>query len=150
MIHIIEGTAFAASKDLLVETFDPDAVVTALRRQLLRSAKEAVRSIPSIEEAVGSWLQEFRRGRFTVYVDSSDASRQIRELDVSLTTNMRRLILALLLVGLLIGASIASTVQSAVLPNLAELAYFIFLAAVFITGAVIVRTVWRWITTGEF
>jgi ubiquinone biosynthesis protein len=142
-------TAFAAAKDLIVETFDPDALVTALRRQLLRSAKEAVRNIPSIEDAVGNWLRELRRGRFTVYVDASEASRQIQELDRSLTTNIRRLALALLLVGLLIGAGVASTVQSALLPNLAELAYFVFLGAVFSAGAVIVHTVWRWLQTGE-
>jgi ubiquinone biosynthesis protein len=142
--------AFTAAKELLVETFDPDAVMTSIRRQLLRSAKEAVRSIPSIEEAVGGWLREFRRGRFTVYVDASDASRQIHELDASLTMNMKRLTLALLLVGLVIGASIASTVQSTVLPNLAELAYFIFLAGVIIAGGIILRTVWSWVNTGEF
>jgi hypothetical protein len=135
---------------MLVETFDPDAVVKSLKRQVIRSAKEAVRNIPSIEEAVGSWLREFKRGRFTVYVDASDASRQIHELDASLTTNIKRLTLALLLVGLVIGASIASTVQSNVLPNLAELAYFIFLAGVIIAGGVILRTIWQWLSTGEF
>jgi hypothetical protein len=37
-----------------------------------------------------------------------------------------------------------------VLPNLAELAYFIFLGGVIIAGSVIVRTIWHWVTTGEF
>lgn len=142
--------AYSSAKEMLVETFDPDAVVKSLKRQVIRSAKEAIRSIPSIEEAVGSWLREFKRGRFTVYVDASDASRQIHELDASLTANMKRLTLALLLVGLVIGASIASTVQSNVLPNLAELAYFIFLAGVIIAGGIILRTVWQWLSTGEF
>jgi hypothetical protein len=122
----------------------------SLKRQVVRSAKEVVRNIPSIEDAVGSWMREFKRGKFTVHVDASDASRQIHELDVSITANIKRLTLALLLVGLVVGASIASTVESAVLPNLAELAYFIFLAAVIIAGGVILRVVWQWVSTGEF
>jgi ubiquinone biosynthesis protein len=148
-ISLIE-TAFASAKELLVETFNPEAVMSSLRKQVIRSAKEAVRNIPSIEEAVGGWMRELGRGKFTVHVDASDASRQIHELDVSLTSNMKRLSLALLLVGLVVGASIASTVESALLPNLAELAYFIFLSGVIISGGVILRVVWQWFNTGEF
>jgi ubiquinone biosynthesis protein len=147
-ISLIDA-AFTAAKELLVETFNPDKVMKSIQRQVLRSAKEAVRSIPSIEETVTNWLREFQRGRFTVYVDASDASKQIHELDASLTTNMKRLSLALLLVGLVVGASIASTVESTVLPNLAELAYFIFLSGVILAGGIILRTLWHWMNTGE-
>jgi ubiquinone biosynthesis protein len=143
-------TAFSAAKELVVETFDPEAVMKSLRKQVIRSAKEAVRNIPSIEDAVGGWMRELGRGKFTVHVDASDASRQIHELDVSLTNNIKRLTLALLVVGLVVGASIASNVESAVLPNLAELAYIIFLGGVILTCGVILRVFWQWFSTGEF
>ena len=91
--------------------------------QALRGVKEAIRNIPSIEDMVGNWLTQLRQGRFTVYVDTSDVSKQIGEFDEVLSLNMRRLSLALLLVGLLIGASIASNTPADLLPGLADLAY---------------------------
>jgi ubiquinone biosynthesis protein len=142
-------TAFAATKDLLVQTFDADEVLKSLRMQLLRSAKEAIRNIPSIEDAAMSWIDQFRKGRFTVYVDTTEASKQIDELDKTLTTNVRRLTLALLLVGLLVSASIASTTRSDALPDLPELAYFIFIAAAVVAGAVLIRAVWSWLSGNE-
>jgi ubiquinone biosynthesis protein len=138
-------TAFAATKDLLVETFDPERVIGALRLQAIRSAKEAIRNIPSIEEAVGSWLTQLRKGRITVYVDTSDVSKQVRELDDTLTVNIRRLSLALLLVGLLIGASIASNTPADLLPHLAEWAYLIFIGAAALTIVVLGKAMVDWL-----
>jgi ubiquinone biosynthesis protein len=138
-------TAFAATKDLLVETFDSERVIGALRLQMLRSAKEAIRNIPSIEEMLTSWLTQLRKGRLTVYVDTSDVSKQIGELDDALTMNVRRLSLALLLVGLLIGASIASNTPADLLPGMAELAYLIFIAAAGLAAVVLVKAILDWL-----
>jgi ubiquinone biosynthesis protein len=138
-------TAFAATKDLLLETFDSERVISALRLQLVRGAKEAIRNIPSIEEMLTSWLTQLRKGRFTVYVDTSDVSKQIGELDDALTMNVRRLSLALLLVGLLIGASIASNTPADLLPGMAELAYLIFIAAAGLAAVVLVKAILDWL-----
>jgi ubiquinone biosynthesis protein len=138
-------TAFAATKELMVETFDADKVIDALRLQMLRSAKEAIRSIPSIEEIFSSWLGQLRKGRLTVYVDTSDVSKQIGELDNALTLNIRRLSLALLLVGLMIGASIASNTPEDMLPHLSEWAYFIFIFAAGVATVVLVKAILDWL-----
>jgi ubiquinone biosynthesis protein len=138
-------TAFAATKDLLLETFDSERVISALRLQMVRGAKEAIRNIPSIEEMLTSWLDQLRKGRLTVYVDTSDVSKQIRELDDTLTINVRRLSLALLLVGLLIGASIASNTPAGLLPGMAELAYFIFIAAASLAAVVLGKAIIDWL-----
>jgi ubiquinone biosynthesis protein len=138
-------TAFSATKELLVDTFDPDKVIGALRLQALRSAKEAIRSIPSLEEIFTSWLGQLRKGRLTVYVDTSDVSKQIRELDDTLTLNIRRLSLALLLVGLLIGASIASNTPADLLPDLAEWAFLIFVFAAGLTIVVLAKAIIDWL-----
>ncbi len=134
-------TAFAATKELLVETFDAEKVIDALRLQMVRGAKEAIRNIPSIEEIFTSWLAQLRKGRLTVYVDTSDVSKQISELDDTLTLNIRRLSLALLLVGLLIGASIASNTPADLLPNMAEWAYLIFIGAAALVIIVLVKAI---------
>ena len=138
-------TAFSATKELLVETFDADKVIEALRLQMLRGAKEAIRNIPSIEEILNSWLAQLRKGKLTVYVDTSDVSKQISELDDTLTLNIRRLSLALLLVGLLIGASIASNTPADILPDMAELAYLIFICAAGLTIVVLVKAILDWL-----
>jgi ubiquinone biosynthesis protein len=143
-------TAFDATKSLLRETFDADTVIAALRQQVVRGARDAIRNIPAIEDAVLSWIQQFRSGKFTVFVDTSDLGRQVDEFDRTLTKNIRSLTLALLLVGLLIGSSIASNTPGDLLPNLPEIAYFIFLGAARITWAVVLRAVFRWLSSGDF
>jgi ubiquinone biosynthesis protein len=138
-------TAFAATKDLMLQTFDPDSVLKALRMQALRGVKEAIRNIPSIEEMLASWLTQLRQGRFTVHVDTSDISKQIGEVDEVLTFNLRRLSLALLLVGLLVGASIASNTPAHLLPGMSGLAYLIFVAAAALAGVVLLKAIWNWL-----
>ena len=138
-------TAFDAAKELMVQSFDPDSVLKALRLQAVRSVKEAIRNIPSIEEMLASWFTQLRQGRFTVYVDTTDLSKQIGEVDQVLSLNMRRLSLALLLVGLLIAASIASNTPADLLPGLADLAYLIFIGAAALTSIVLIRAVLSWL-----
>jgi Na+/H+ antiporter NhaC len=69
----------------------------------------------------------------------------VRELDDTLTLNIRRLSLALLLGALLIGASIASNTPADLLPHLAEWAYLIFIGAAGLTLAVLGKAVVDWL-----
>ncbi len=78
-------------------------------------------------------------------MDTSDVSKQIGEFDEVLSLNMRRLSLALLLVGLLIGASIASNTPADLLPGLADLAYLIFVGAAILAGVVLIKAVLGWL-----
>jgi hypothetical protein len=139
------NTALTAITQLFLETFDADRVIDQLKRQAVRSAKDAVRSIGSIEEFVLSVINQFRRGGFTLFVDTSDLSKQIDELDRTITLNIRRLTISLLLVGLLVGASIASNSPADLFPNMPELAYFIFMGASFIAVVIVLRALWRWL-----
>ena len=58
---------------------------------------------------------------------------------------MRRLSLALLLVGLLIGASIASNTPAHLLPGLSGLAYLIFIVAATLAGVVLIKAILSWL-----
>ncbi|MCU0736504.1 MAG: AarF/UbiB family protein, partial [Methylotetracoccus sp.] len=139
----------AATKELFRTNFDVERVTSMLRVQALRAAKDVIRNIPAFEDAVQSWIKQFQRGRLTVYVETSQLEEQIRLVNTSVTTNARGLMLSLMLVGLLIGASIASNARSEYVPNLPEIAYFIFLGAAFITVTSVMRLVWRWMDRGE-
>ena len=138
-------TALEAIKNLFLETFDADKVINQLKVQTIRSAKEAVRNIGSIEEFVLGLIKQFRRGGITLFIDTSEVSKQVAEIDATITANMRRLTISLLLVGLLIGAGIASNSPADLFPNLPEIAYFIFMGASFVTVVIIVRALWRWL-----
>lgn len=142
---MLAEAAMDATRDLLVETFDANKLANSLRTQAIRSAKQAVRSIPSIEQAIGGWLNQFQRGKFVLHLDGTDLSKQISEIDETFTRNIRRLILALLVVGLLIGSSIASNAASPLFPLLPQVAYLIFLGAAVIAAVVIARSLWRWL-----
>lgn len=146
---LLVDAALEATRDLLLATFDSEKVVNALRTQAIRSAKQAVRSIPSIEQAIGGWISQFQRGKLVIHLDGSDLAHQIDEIDVALTKSSRRMALALLTVGLLIGGGIASASPSTVFPQLAQLAYLIFVGAAVCAAAVLVRSVWRWLTGKE-
>ena len=141
--------AMDATRDLFVATFDSEKLLNSLRTQALRSAKQAVRSIPSIEQAIGGWLDQFQRGKFVVHLDGTDLTKQIAEIDATITRNSRRVALALLVVGLLIGGGIASSVPSTLFPQLAQVAYLIFVGAAVCAAAVVVRSLWRWLRGKE-
>lgn len=146
---MLADAAMNATRDLLVETFDPDKLARALRTQAVRSAKQAVRNIPTLEQAIAGWLNQFQRGKFVLHLDGTDLSKQIAEIDETFTRNIRRLILALLVVGLLIGSSIASNAASPLFPQLPQVAYLIFMGAAITAAAVIVRSLWRWLRGKE-
>ena len=141
--------ALEATRDLFVETFDPDKLVHALRTQVLRTAKQAARSIPTLEQALAGWLQQFQRGKFVLHLDGTDLTKQIGELDNAITRNIRHLALALLVVGLLVGGSIASNSPPRPYPWLPTIAYFIFVGAAVTAAGVIVRSLWRWLRGKE-
>ena len=142
-------TAFEESKSLLVAQFDPEKIEQALKREMIRGAKEVVRHIPEIQDAVVVWLDHLRRGRFTLQVDASEVSQQIRELDQTLTSNIKRLLLGMLLIGLLVGSGIASTVDTPELPGLSMIAYYIFVASAIVTGVIVISMIWRWLNDGR-
>lgn len=141
--------AFSESRQLLVQTLDADGVVESLKRQAIRSTKELVRQIPNLEVAAASWIQQFMRGHLTLYVDSSDVSRQIGELERTVTANVRRLVVALLLVGLVIGSGIAVSAGATMNTALHTVAYIIFLCSALLAAGMVVRVVWRWLDSGE-
>jgi ubiquinone biosynthesis protein len=144
-MNLVEA-CLESTKDLLVETFEPEKVINQLRTQAIRSAKQVVRSIPSLESAIGSWMEQFMRGKLTLHLDGADLSRQIDELDQTISNNVRRIAYALLLAGLIVGAGVASTTTHSDLPFINALAYWIFIGAAFCAGGVIIHALWRWLT----
>ena len=76
-------------------------------------------------------------------------SKQINEIDITISRNVKWLVLSLLLVGLLIGSAIASSVSIPAYEFLQTIAAFIFVAGAAISAIIIITFVWRWLNRGE-
>ena len=113
-------------------------------KQVSRSAREVVYRIPTLVEATTKWLDQYEKGRFTVHVDTSDLSPRVDQLDKALSKSFERLILGLVLTGWLVGAAIASTGDITVGNiQLADLAYYMFLAGAVVAAVSIFQAIMR-------
>ncbi|HRX02030.1 MAG: AarF/ABC1/UbiB kinase family protein [Anaerolineae bacterium] len=134
-------------RDLLMKSFDADAILDEAKRQLVMTAREAVKQLPTFQEATLGWLNQYRKGRFEVFVDTSELSKEVTKL-----SGLGRLIvIAIVLVGIIIGSAIAVGVAAltdltgqlvGVLTQLAYLSYFI---ATVLALFVVLRLMWRWL-----
>ncbi len=131
--------AFEELKHLFQSQLDSDSIVSTIKTEALRTAKEVVRRIPTLAGATVKWLDQYERGRFSVHVDTSDIAKEVDKVDATLTRNVTLLVLAMLLAGLLIGSAIASTLQN----ELGGIAFFLFLGGAILTTALVLSIVWK-------
>ena len=66
--------------------------------------RNAARNLPSLSEATVKWLNQYRKGRFEVYLDTSGLSAEVNKASLI----GRQVVIAVMLVGLIIGSSIAT------------------------------------------
>lgn len=137
-------TAVESSSMLLRDQMNTDVVADMISKQLTRSVREVVYRMPSLVEATTKWLDQYEKGKLTVYIDTSDLTPQVEMLDRALSKSLDRLLLGLVLTGWLVGAAIASTVDVNILGfPLSDLAFYMFLAGVAVGGVVAVQTLLR-------
>jgi ubiquinone biosynthesis protein len=72
--HAAEFSAKAIqmTRELVKQTLTEDRVVDFAKRQVTYAAGEAMQHLPSLQEATNMWLNQYRRGRFEVRLDTSD------------------------------------------------------------------------------
>jgi ubiquinone biosynthesis protein len=97
--------ALEEAQSQLGEQFTVERVLEDVKMQAVRSAKELLRELPSLQDATTEWLDQFRRGRFVMELNTDDLADSVRHFSQS----MRRVTLALILIGMLIGSAIASS-----------------------------------------
>lgn len=131
--------AFEELKHLFQSQLDSDSIVSTIKTEALRTAKEVVRRIPTLAGATVKWLDQYERGRLSVHVDTSDIAKEVDKVDAALTRNVTLLVLAMLLAGLLIGSAIASTLQN----ELGGIAFFLFLGGAVLTTALVLGIAWK-------
>jgi ubiquinone biosynthesis protein len=98
------------TKALLVEQWTPEHVVETLKVQAMRSAKEVVRRLPSLQDATLKWLDQYERGKLVVEIDSGDLSHQLEALSTAFSGGLGRVAIGLILGSMLIGSIVGIAV----------------------------------------
>ena len=94
--------ALEAVRDLAEQTVTEDFLIEAAKKQGIRLASQAAQEAPDYIKGLLSWRDQIKKGRLTIYLDTSAVDRQVEQL---------RGITGTVIVGLLIGAAmIASSV----------------------------------------
>lgn len=130
--------ALEAVTELAEETFTDEYLTEIAKKQGIRLASRAAQEAPDYLKGLLSWRDQLKKGRLTIYLDTSSLDRQAEQL---------RGITAAVVVGVLVGATmIASAVAAQVfrqygphlLARAAEVAFAVSLAvaAVLVVGYV--------------
>jgi len=141
---INQGTAMV--KEMAVEEITADKVAEVVKDQLTMSAREVLKRIPSLQEATMSWLDQYQKGRFEVYLDFSQLEPQVNKI-----SRMGRLaVIAIVLVGMIIGSAIATAalglaqVEGELWNFVMRLAYLGYVFAMIVAILLVVGLLWRW------
>jgi ubiquinone biosynthesis protein len=100
--------ALDAALELGQEALAGDEVTEAVKREGIRLLGEGLHAAPDYVRGLFSWQDQLKKGRLTVYVDTSALDRQMDQ--VRSITSM--LVVAVLVAGALVGSALASAVFS--------------------------------------
>lgn len=134
-------------QEMALQQVTADKVVEVVKDQVMMTAREALKRLPSLQEATMGWLDQYQKGRFEVYVDTSALDKSVDKL----ARFGRQMVVALMLVGMIIGSAIATSVLAFVQPEgrywdfASRLAYLGFVVPMFVAILIVLRLLWRWI-----
>jgi ubiquinone biosynthesis protein len=90
-------------RQLVREQITVEKASETLKREVSNALRGVSGQIPSLQEATVSWLNQYKKGRFEVYLDTSELNEQIDK-----SSNILRLLLIVILVAsTIVGSSIA-------------------------------------------
>lgn len=120
----------------------PDTVGQYLMNRAGEVAVEVARRLPSVEDAILSWVDQFQSGRFTLTLDTT----QLDETAERLRGFGKYIILGLVLAGMVIGSAIA--IQVPALPgSLGQFAPYLgvvgYIVAMLLGAYMVVRLLWQ-------
>jgi ubiquinone biosynthesis protein len=111
------------------------------KKEASNFVREAVKRLPELQGASLKWLDNYQKGRFEVFVDTSDLGQHIDRFNVG----TERLMAGMILAGMLIGGAIALAVPAATIVGeyikLAVLLIFVFAAGIGLW--LVYRILWR-------
>jgi ubiquinone biosynthesis protein len=142
---VAEGVEIIREEALKAVT--ADRIYDEAKKQLSMVAREAAHNLPSLSEATVKWLNQYRKGRFEVYLDTSGLTAEVNKIN----RIGRQVVLAVMLVGLIIGSSIATigiglgSFQGEFWRLINQMAVLIYVFSSVMASLVVLRLVWRWL-----
>jgi ubiquinone biosynthesis protein len=124
-----------------------DRIYEEAKKQLTMVAREAAGNLPSLSEATMGWLNQYRKGRFEVYVDTSGVAKEVTKINHL----GRQLVIALLVVGMVIGSAIATVgiglgeFTGQYWDFIAQIAVLGYVFSSLIAAFIVLRLIWRWL-----
>ncbi len=134
-------------QELAVEQITPENVTNVVKKQAAFTLRELMREMPDLQTATLSWMKQYKKGRFEVFIDTSDLSKEVDQLN----TLARQVIVGILLVGMLIGSAIAAGFAASLggTGMLPQLAYYGYLLAMGLAIIMIIYLIWKLIFGGK-
>jgi ubiquinone biosynthesis protein len=134
-------------REMGLQQITGEKVAEVVKDQVMMSAREVLKRLPSLQDATVGWLDQYQKGRFEVYVDTSGLDKSVDKL----SRLGRQVIIALMLVGMIIGSAIATSVIAFIQPEgqywsfASRLAYLGFVVPMVVAIVIVLRLLWRWI-----
>jgi ubiquinone biosynthesis protein len=132
-------------KELAVEAVTAEKVMEVAKDQLMSVGREVLKRIPSLSDATIRWLDQYQRGRFEVYVDTSGLAKEVTKIKGL----GQQIVLAIVLVGMIVGSAIATSIivssqqQNGFWGFLAKLAYVGYVLAMIVGAFFVISLGWR-------
>jgi predicted unusual protein kinase regulating ubiquinone biosynthesis (AarF/ABC1/UbiB family) len=129
-----------------------DRILEEAKKQVMSGAREVFSNLPDLSLASVKWLNQYKKGRFEVTVDTSELAKEVDKVGKF----GRQLVIAVLLVGMLIGTSIAtgaialSNEQGSFWDTMIRIVLFGFIFAMFVSSIIVLRLIWRWLRGSRF
>ena len=130
------------TKGLLLEEVTTEKIASAIKSQATFMLHELAGELPSLEEATRKWLDQYRKGRFEVYVDTSGLEEQME----TVRHITRVLTIGVIISGVVIGSAIAASItQSTEEPGfLADFANVFYTGAAIVAALLVIILLSRW------
>lgn len=147
---LADGVQIIQEEALKVVT--ADRILEEAKKQIMSGAREVFSNLPDLSLASVKWLNQYKKGRFEVTIDTSELAKEVDKVG----RFGRQLVIAVLLVGMLIGTSIAtgaialSNQQGAFWETMYQIVLIGFLFAMSVSILLILRLIWRWVRGYRF
>jgi ubiquinone biosynthesis protein len=123
-----------------------DRIVEEAKKQVMSGAREVFSNLPDLSLATFKWLNQYKKGRFEVTIDTSEFAKEVDKVG----RLGRQMVIAVLLVGMLVGTAIAagaiaiSDPEPGFWETLYRIVLYGFLFAMLVSVFIVLRLIWRW------
>jgi uncharacterized protein YfaT (DUF1175 family) len=144
-----EGVRIAKEQGL--QAITADRVAAEVKKQVMLTAREVLKRVPSLTEATMGWLEQYQKGRLEVYVDTSAIAKEVTKL----SRLGHQIVVAIMLVGVIIGSAVVAAAIAIGNPSgdiwyfASRLAFWGYGVATIIALLLLVRLIWRWLRHTE-